>query len=66
MLIGNYMFWIKSSSVCLRFCYRPGNPFYEAYHAILVYAETNYQDVVSINNTRYEDGNIHLKVCAIK
>ncbi|KAE8021482.1 hypothetical protein FH972_007367 [Carpinus fangiana] len=38
-----------------------GNPFYEAYHAILVYAETNYQDVVSINDTRYEDGNIHLK-----
>lgn len=38
-----------------------GNPFYEAYHAIIFSAEINYQDIVSIDKSHYEDGHIHLK-----
>ncbi|XVF14043.1 hypothetical protein REPUB_Repub09cG0022600 [Reevesia pubescens] len=37
-----------------------GNPFYEASNVILQYAETNYPDVVSVNNTR-DTNTIHLK-----
>ncbi|KAK4603548.1 hypothetical protein RGQ29_012174 [Quercus rubra] len=38
-----------------------GNPFYEAHNAVLFHAETNYPDIVLINNTHDDDGNIHLK-----
>ncbi|KAG4128596.1 hypothetical protein ERO13_D09G029000v2 [Gossypium hirsutum] len=37
-----------------------GNPFYEASNVILHHAETNYPDVVSVNNTR-DTNMIHLK-----
>ncbi|KAJ7974628.1 Nuclear pore complex protein [Quillaja saponaria] len=38
-----------------------GNPFYEAYNAVLVYADTNYPDVICINNTSDGKGNVLLK-----
>ncbi|KAI9197959.1 hypothetical protein LWI28_007429 [Acer negundo] len=38
-----------------------GNPFHEAHNAIFYHAETNYRDIVSIDDTRYSNGNIHLK-----
>ncbi|XP_045812556.1 nuclear pore complex protein GP210 isoform X2 [Trifolium pratense] len=38
-----------------------GNPFYEAYNAVRVYAETNYPDVLAINKTADGKGNIHIK-----
>ncbi|KAF8399768.1 hypothetical protein HHK36_015638 [Tetracentron sinense] len=38
-----------------------GNPFYEAYDVVKFDAETNYPDIVSINDTRDSNGNIHLK-----
>lgn len=38
-----------------------GNAFLEAYNVVLFDAETNYADVVSINDTLNGNGNIHLK-----
>ncbi|KAL6506124.1 hypothetical protein OROHE_022653 [Orobanche hederae] len=38
-----------------------GNPFYEAYNAVRVYAETNYPDVLAINKTADGKGNVHIK-----
>ncbi|KAK2365493.1 nuclear pore complex protein GP210 [Trifolium repens] len=38
-----------------------GNPFYEAYNAVRVYAETNYPDVLAINKTVDGKGNVHIK-----
>lgn len=45
----------------ISYCDNLGNPFYEAYNAVLFSAETNDRHVVSINNTRDGDGNIRLK-----
>ncbi|KAF5479668.1 hypothetical protein F2P56_000470 [Juglans regia] len=45
----------------ISYCDALGNPFYEAYNAVVVNAETNDRDVVSTNNTCDEDGNICLK-----
>uniref|UniRef100_A0A5B7BTW7 BIG2 domain-containing protein n=1 Tax=Davidia involucrata TaxID=16924 RepID=A0A5B7BTW7_DAVIN len=45
----------------INYCDVLGNPFHEAYNSILFDAETNYPDVVSINDTRDGNGNIHLK-----
>ncbi|KAK0591220.1 hypothetical protein LWI29_037217 [Acer saccharum] len=38
-----------------------GNPFHEAHNAIFYHAETNYRDIVSIDDTHYGNGKIHLK-----
>ncbi|GAV68566.1 RRM_1 domain-containing protein/Big_2 domain-containing protein [Cephalotus follicularis] len=44
-------------------CYRDslGNPFYEAHNILLCNVETNYHDIVSIDNTNNGCGNIRLK-----
>lgn len=65
VLVAENVFWemcffIPQQFAC-DFCWT-GNPFYEAYNAVAVNAESNDRDVVSTNNTCDEDGNICLKV----
>ncbi|XP_010248630.1 PREDICTED: nuclear pore complex protein GP210 [Nelumbo nucifera] len=43
------------------YCDDLGNPFFEAYDVVEVNAETNYPDIVLINGTPDNNGNIHLK-----
>ncbi|KAL2335736.1 hypothetical protein Fmac_016949 [Flemingia macrophylla] len=38
-----------------------GNPFHEAYNAVLFYAETSYPDVLFVNKTADGKGNVHIK-----
>ncbi|XP_015576193.2 nuclear pore complex protein GP210 isoform X1 [Ricinus communis] len=38
-----------------------GNPFYEAHNAVSYHAETNYHDIVSIDDTKTDSEKIHLK-----
>ncbi|XP_038715182.1 nuclear pore complex protein GP210 isoform X2 [Tripterygium wilfordii] len=39
-----------------------GNPFYEAHNIVLYHVETNYPDIVSVDNTSNGSGKVHLKV----
>ncbi|KAL5860539.1 hypothetical protein ACOSQ4_001835 [Xanthoceras sorbifolium] len=38
-----------------------GNPFHEAHNAVFYHAQTNYRDIVSIDDAHYDTGKIHLK-----